>query len=779
MNRIAIIGNYVPRQCGIATFTTDLCESIASQFPQVTSFAIPVNDRPQGYAYPPRVRFELAEDDVTSYHQAADFLNINKVDVVCLQHEFGIFGGAEGSHILGLLDELRMPLVTTLHTVPHQPNAVQRKVLEAIAERSDRLVVMTQKGRRFLEDIYRIAEEKIVVIPHGIPDVPFTDPNYYKDHFGVEGRFVLLTFGLLSRNKGIEYVVRALPRIVRHVPKAVYVVVGATHPNVLRAEGESYRLSIQRLARKLGVEKHIVFHNRFVSLEELVEFIGAADVYITPYLNRDQIVSGTLAYALGMGKAVVSTPYWHAEELLADGAGLLVPFRDAEHLADAVIRLAENEAERHAMRKQGYKRGRKMIWPEVAKRYMETFETAIREHLARPRIRFRFKTLGEKKLELPAIKLDYLAALTDSAGVLQHAVGTVPNLREGYCTDDNARALVLTVLLDQLGKEQQATVRGLARRYLGLLWYAFNDECGRFRNFMGCDRSWKESVGSPDSHGRCLWALATVLGRSDDEGLRIAAGRLFEQALPAVHSFPDLRPAAYCLIGLREYLKRYEGDRTVQQSRTLLAERLLSAYRNTAASDWPWFEPKVTYANARLPHALLLAGSDMGRHDMVDAALESLDWLVRIQTASDGHFRPIGNNGFYFRGQSPARFDQQPIEAAAMVSACLAAHRATREERWLHEARRAFEWFLGRNDVGASLYDPVTGGCYDGLTPQGVNRNQGAESTICFLMALGELHLQLHRHPVSESPDGEPVSASSSCGPHYLTESRKRETAPR
>jgi glycosyltransferase involved in cell wall biosynthesis len=760
VKRIAVIGNYVPRQCGIATFTTDLCESLAGQFPELTCFAIPVNDTQPGYNYPARVRFELSEDDLTSYRQAADFLNINKVDLVCLQHEFGIYGGPEGSHILWLLRDLRPPVVTTLHTIPAKPSPAQRKVLMEIVARSDRVVVMSQKGLDFLREIYGVAADKIDLIPHGIPDVPFADPNFYKDHFGVEGRFVILSFGLLGRNKGIENIIKALPEVLARYPKIVFMVVGATHPNVLRTEGESYRLFLQRLAQDLGVEQNVIFYNRFVSLEELIELIGATDLYVTPYLNQDQIVSGTLAYALGSGKAVVSTPYWYAEELLADGAGILVPFAAPDALAHAILHLVESEAERHAIRKQAYLLGRGMIWPVVAQRYMQSFTRAYQDRSERPRVAFSAKTLAEGKAELPPLKLQHLHQMTDAVGLLQHAVATVPNYSEGYTVDDNARALVLTILLEELGKEWLGQTAAVASRYLALLWHAFNPELGRFRNFMSYDRRWLEEVGSEDSHGRALWGLGTVLGRSRQKGLRAAAARLFEMALPAVHEFTHLQSTAFALVALHEYLRQFPGDRAAQDARTALAERVYAAYRNTASDDWPWFEDALTYGNAKLPQVMLLSGRWMGQPRMVEAGLKALGWLASIQTSGDGHFVPIGNRGFYRRGAEPARFDQQPIEAQTMVSACIEAYHVTGHQWWKQQARRAFEWFLGRNDLGVALYDPLTGGCCDGLTPEGANVNEGAESTLAFLVSLTELRLLEHIIPVGEDQvpgDGQPV----------------------
>jgi len=738
IDRIAFIGNYLPRQCGIATFTTDLCEAFAAEYPQTTCIALPVNDIEEGYSYPPRVRFELTEKDIDSYHRAADFLNINNVDLVSLQFEYGIFGGRAGSHILALLRELRMPLVTTLHTILREPDSDQRRVLEEVAGLSDRLVVMSERGAAFLKEVYGVPPEKIDLIPHGIPDVPFVDPSFHKDLFGVEGKLVLLSFGLLSANKGIEHVIAALPAIVARFPNVVYIVLGATHPHVIQQEGETYRLSLQWLAQEKGVESQVIFYNRFVSLEELIEFIGAADIYITPYLNVQQIVSGTLAYTVGAGKAVISTPYWYAEELLADGRGVLVPFRDPAALAEQVIELLNNEAKRHAMRKRAYLFGRAMIWPQVARAYLKSFDRARaeRRHFIAPG--FPAKALDNRPGELPPLKLDHLRHMTDETGMLQHAIFTVPNYREGYTTDDNARALMVSVLLEALGSSEALD---LASRYLAFLWYAFNAETGRFRNFMDYQRHWLEDGGSDDSHGRALWALGTLLGRSNTPALHSMAGRLFEQTLPAILETSSPRAWAFALIGIHEYLQRYAGDRRAGQVREELAGRLLTLYQSNRSDEWRWFEPGLSYCNAAPPHALIMCGQSIPQEAMTEAGLESLAWLTAVQRGDSGHFVPIGSNGFYERGGVRARFDQQPIEAQAMVSACLEAYRITGDKRWRKEARRAFEWFLGRNDLNLPIYDPTTGGCRDGLHPDRSNENQGAESTLAFLQALLELRL--------------------------------------
>jgi len=742
-SRIAVIGNYLPRQCGIATFTTDLCSAISAEYGAARLQALPVNDTPQGYDYPARVRWSLAQDDLTSYQAAAEFLNFNNIDMVCLQHEYGIFGGPAGSHILELLRGLKMPVVTTLHTVLREPNPDQRMVMTEIAELSDRLIVMSELSSQFLQEIFKVPSSKIDMVPHGVPDLPFLDPNFYKDRFGVEGKAVLLTFGLLSPNKGIENVIQALPDILSRHKNVVYMVAGATHPHILRREGDQYRDYLQALAKQVGVESSVIFHNRFVSPEEMIEFIGAADIYITPYRHEEQVVSGTLAYALGAGKAIISTPYWHAIELLDDRRGALVPFQNPGAIAQKTIELLDTPAIRHAMRKRAYLFAREMVWKRVAQGYMGSFARVRGDRMANPRVQFSSCSATKALNRLPELKLDHLNKLTNDTGIMQHAIFTIPNSGEGYTTDDNARALVFTVLLDQLQENQSGAAPQIpdsSYRHLAFLEHAFNPENGRFRNFFGYDRRWNEAQGSEDSQGRALWGLGTVLGRSKDQGLRGAAGRLFEFSLPAAMKLTSPRAWAYTLLGIQEYLGSYPGDRDAQKVRSALALRLLEMYDSVRTPDWIWFENILAYGNARLPQALLIAGSACSDDRMVSTGLEALDWLVKTQRCeAKGHFVPIGSQGFYRQGEEKARFDQQPIEAAGAVSACLEAYRITGDDRWRTEAWAAFNWFLGENDLQLPLYDSATGGCRDGLHPDRANENQGAESTLSFLMSLLEM----------------------------------------
>ncbi len=743
-SRIAVVGNYLPRHCGIATFTTDLCSAISEEYGAARLLALPVNDTQQGYDYPARVRWSLAQDDIQSYQEAAEFLNFNNIDMVCLQHEYGIFGGPAGSHILHLLRALKMPVVTTLHTVLREPDPNQLMVMEEIAELSDRLIVMSQLSSQFLQEIFKVPGSKIDMVPHGVPNLPFLDPNFYKDRFGVEGKAVLLTFGLLSPNKGIENVIQALPQVLSKHKNVVYIVAGATHPHILRRDGDKYRGSLQALAKEMGVESQVIFHDRFVSPEEMVEFIGAADIYITPYRHEAQVVSGTLAYALGAGKAIISTPYWHAIELLDDRRGALVPFQNPGAIAQKTTELLDTPAIRHAMRKRAYLFAREMVWKRVAQGYMESFARVRSDRMETPKVQFSARITSKALDQLPELKLNHLNQMTDDTGMLQHAIFTIPNRREGYTTDDNARALILAVLLERLDKDRSVEAgvppAKSASLYLSCLEHAFNPAKGRFKNFLRYDRRWNEPVGSEDCHGRALWALGTVLGRSKDQGLRGAAGRLFEFSLPTILEFSSPRAWAYTLLGIQEYLTSYPGDRDAQKVRSALSHRLLGMYESIRRTDWKWFENIIAYGNARLPQALLLVGSACSDDRMISAGLESLDWLSSTQRCEiNRHFVPIGSQGFYRQDGEKARFDQQPLEAAGAVSACLQAYRVTGDSRWRGEAWSAFNWFLGDNDLQLPLYDSTTGGCRDGLHPDRANENQGAESTLSFLMALVEM----------------------------------------
>jgi len=733
--RFAFLGTYVPRACGIATFTHDLCEAVANESGEGTQcFAVAMNDVPEGYDYPERVRFEIRQNVLGDYRRASDYLNTNQVDALFLQHEFGIFGGEAGGHLLALLGELRMPIITALHTVLREPTAKQRRVVEALLRLSDRLVVLSERAGAFLREVYGAPAEQVALIHHGIPDLPFVDPNFYKDQFGVAGRPVLLSFGLLSPNKGLEYAIDAVAEVAKSRADVVYFIVGATHPHVKRSSGEEYRLTLQRRAAERGVGDNVVFINRFVELEELCEFLGCADLYLTPYLSREQVASGTLAYAMGAGKAVISTPYWYAEEMLSGDRGRLAPFRDAHALAERIGELLTEEVLRHTLRKNAYTFCRQMVWKEVARAYLNVYQDVLDSPRARPGPLPAPRVLSERHWQLPDVDLRHLRTLSDDTGILQHARFTIPWREHGYSTDDNARALVVALEVYQMLGEPE--VLALGSVYLGFLEYAFNEEARRFRNFLSYDRRWREETGSEDSHGRAIWGLGMAVALSPNEGFGAAAVNLFHRSVGATAQLQSPRAVALALIGIHAYLRRFGGDSSVRRLREELALRLYRQFEGCATAEWPWLEESLNYANGRLVQALLLSGQWLGHGKMVEQGLGSLHWLMKVQTAPDGHLVPVGNNGWYVRSGTKARFDQQPVEASALLDACLEAYNVTQDPQWLQEASKCLEWFLGRNDLGVSLYDHTTGGCRDGLLAEGPNRNEGAESTVAWLLSL-------------------------------------------
>ena len=737
IDSVAVIGNYLPRQCGIATFTTDLVEGLSAEAPDIYTWVVAMNDTPEGYAYPEKVRFEIKQNKLSDYSIASQFLNISQTDIVCVQHEYGLFGGPAGSHLLKLLGDLRMPVVTTLHTVLKDPAPEYREVMCKLSDLSDKLVVMSRKASDFLKDIYAVPEEKIAVIHHGIPDTPFIDSSFNKDKFGVEGKKVLLTFGLLSPNKGIENVLQALPEVIKKHPDVAYIILGATHPNILKFHGDAYRIMLQQLVRKLDIDEYVIFQNRFVELKELCEFLGIADLYVIPYLEESQISSGTLAYAMGAGKAVISTPYWYATEMLAEGRGRIVPFRNPDAMAEQIIDLLDNDVDRHAMRKKAYMFSRDAVWKEVSRKYLQVFSEVQQTRTRNPRPRHSYveNIKAITKFELPEIKLDHLKAFTDDTGMLQHANYTIPDRTHGYCTDDNARALLVAAMGQKYLPTNGFGLDFLSGHYLGFLLYAYNEKNGRFRNFTTYSRQWMEEIGSEDAHGRAIWCLGKAVAFLDDPGQLAMSTTLFNKALRAVENFHSPRAIAFCLVGMNAYLDKFSGDSIVRRILEGFGERLFDQFKSNGTDDWPWLENALNYANGKLPHALLLSGNRMQRNDMIHMGLNSLKWLLAIQT-EDNHFVPIGCNGWYKKDGHRARFDQQPLEASAMVEACVEAFIVTRDHIWFENAVMCFNWFLGHNDLNMPLYDPKTGGCRDGLMADGINQNEGAESALSWLLSL-------------------------------------------
>ena len=737
LRRIAVIGNSLPRRCGIATFTTDLQQAISTSRPNLETCIVAMTDHGQTYDYPKAVAFQVQDDKIEEYIRAAEFLNAGRFDTVCLQHEFGIFGGEAGGHILELLSRLTAPVVTTFHTVLANPTAAQRAVMERIVEASSKVVVMANKGRELLRSVYQVPDDKIEVIAHGIPDAAFVEPDAAKARLGYDGKPVILTFGLLSPNKGIEVMIDAMPSILKRSADAVYVVLGATHPNLVRDQGEAYRNRLMRRVRELGVEDHVVFLDRFVDLPTLLEFISMCDVYVTPYLNEAQMTSGTLAYSFGLGKPVVSTPYWHARELLANGRGVLVPFGDAAAIGLEIAGLLTDDVRRQAMCRRAYAVSRTMTWERTAEHYMSVFESASQGHWLKVIASSNAASPEPRSPAAPDMQIGHFLSMCDDTGLFQHAVHSVPDRSHGYCVDDNARAMVLACALNDPGEQPLSEV--LTARFAAFVQHAWNPDTGRFRNFMGFNRTWLEASGSEDSHARTLWALGETARSDARPSRRQWAAALFAEALSTVETFRSPRAWAFTLLGLGAYCAAAPDDLHAQEIRHSLADRLMSCLAAVETPDWVWFEEGLAYDNARLPQALMMTGAATQTPEYVEAGLRSLRWLMTQQTTPAGHFRPVGTAGFGELRQLPRAFDQQPVEATATIAACLTAWRADGDAEWKALATRAFTWFLGSNDLSVALVDLHTGSCRDGLHPDRANENRGGESVVCYLLGLAEI----------------------------------------
>lgn len=730
--RVVLIGSFPPRRCGIATFTRDVHDALKTAAPELDCRVVAMTDVGGDHDYGPEVMVQVRQDRAADYLEAARRINESNPDAVCVQHEFGLYGGPAGEYLMLMLDAVTAPVTTTLHTLLTRPDADQRRVLDRLIARSARVIVMAERGRRILADVWNAPSSKIVVTPHGAPDRPLIDTAGPKARLGLNGHEVMLTFGLLSPGKGLESVIRALPRIIQARPTALYVVLGATHPHLIAREGEAYRDGLSDLARELGVGDQVRFHNRYVDTPLLLDWLAAADLYVTPYLNEAHITSGTLSYAVALGKAVISTPYWHAQELLADGRGVLTPFNDPDALAGAAIDLLGDPSRMATLRRRAWEAGRETIWSRLADRYIGAFAEA---HAAQSAARIANAGPGGHRPDpLPRPALGGVRRMTDSVGMMQHSIHDIPDRNHGYCVDDNARALLLMHRLRSVGAHSAET-QALAETYSAFVHHAWNDDAGRFRNFMAYDRSWLEDIGSDDSVARAWWSVAVTACEAASPALRRWARHMAIRIIPHLDGFTALRTYAFLVLGLAS-LVRAEPDLTRERD---LLERLARGLAGVLAGreshDWRWFEDGLTYDNARLPEALLRAGQVLADEAMIQGGLRSLDWLCRMQTGVGGVFRAVGtaNFGRPFTVEEP--FDQQPLEAAATVDACAAAFAASGDARWLAEARRAFDWFLGKNDLGAPLADPLTGDCYDGLTARGPNHNRGAESVLSFQLA--------------------------------------------
>jgi glycosyltransferase involved in cell wall biosynthesis len=723
VTRVALIGNSPPRLCGLATFTRDVYEAIHSVFPQVAIDLYAMNDPGSVYDYGSEVSCTIDQDDLASYRVAAQRINDSAADVVLVQHEYGIFGGPAGSYLLRLLDRVTAPVVVTLHTVLEHPNADQRDVLEALARRASKMIVMADKGREILGRVHGIPASRIAVVPHGVPDRPLVPTAAMKGRFGFSSRQVMLTFGLLSPNKGIETIIRALPAIVAEHPNLLYVVLGATHPHLKAREGEAYRDRLKALADELGVGDAVRFVDGFLAQDELLDYLQASDVYVIPYLTETQITSGTLAYAVALGKPVVSTPFWHAEEVLGDGTGILVPFGDSERFAREIVTLLDTPSRIAELSHRAYAAGRSMLWRKFADTYLAICGDAVRK---RP---VRLLPHRAQDHELVPPRLEAIERMTDSCGMIQHSIFAVPDRNHGYCVDDNCRALMLMNRMEG-GAAQRAGQ--LATVYASFVQHAWNGERGRFRNFMGYDRAWLEAEGSEDSFGRSLWAIGCTVAEAQSLDMRRWALHLFDQVAPHALVLGSPRTGAFAVLGAAAVLGAHPDHPLARKLIDYFGQELLAQLRRERRPDWNWFEAVLAYDNARLPEALIRAGVLLRDAAMVEEGLAALAWLDDMQKNEDGQFRAVGTDSFMRAYAQPLPFDQQPLEAWATVDATLFAYDVTGDARWTDAAWRAHSWYLGSNDLALPMATPGDGGCFDGLMSDRVNLNQGAESILAY-----------------------------------------------
>jgi glycosyltransferase involved in cell wall biosynthesis len=727
--KVAYIATYPPRECGIGTFTRNLFNSMVNSNNTgdgAEGVIVAMNDQEAGYDYPEEVKFTIRQEQQADYIEAAKFINFSGADICILEHEFGIFGGRNGVYILPLLHRLQIPLIVTLHTVLKQPSYNEKAILVGICNMAQKVVVMSQKAVLFLTTIYDVPAEKIEIIEHGVPDLQFNQVATKKE-FKLENKKVLLTFGFISRNKGIETVIKALPAIVEKYPETIYIILGKTHPAVLRHSGEEYRIYLLRLIKNLKLEKHVLFLNEFVNQKELFKYLYASDIYITPYLNEAQITSGTLSYAVGTGAAVISTPYWHAEELLAGGRGRLFDFNDSTALSGVLMELLDNPSEMLELRQKAYAYGREITWPKIGERYNLLSAKIVEDHTDSPPEKDNF---FDPQL-LPPFMLDHVKRMTDDTGIIQHAKFGIPNLKEGYCLDDNARALLMVLMAYKQNKHPLAL--SLSPIYLSYIHYMQNDD-GTFKNFLSFNRNFLDEVGSEDSFGRAIWALGYLIGNAPNDAYFQSGKEIFFDAAPNFEKLKSIRSIANTIIGISYYLKSNPSDDGMIERLRKLTNVLMEEYSKCRSENWHWFESLLAYDNAMLPLSLLHAAGILNDEKIDAVAIESMNFLASI-TLKDGYLSIIGNEQWYVKDGTQSMFAQQPLDALAMVLMFHQAYDLTKDKQYLSKLYTSFMWFLGENDLRMSLYDFETKGCCDGLESYGVNRNQGAESTLAYLIS--------------------------------------------
>jgi glycosyltransferase involved in cell wall biosynthesis len=728
--KLAFIGTFPPRECGIGTFTNNLFDSILSSYKNrgngYESFVVALSDNGLVYDYPEQVKQIIRQEHQEDYLQAVKYINLSGADICILEHEFGIFGGQNGVYILPLLHRLEIPLIVTLHTILKTPSYNEKIVMQEICKMANHIVVMTNKAIEFLVEIYKIPSEKIALIEHGVPDFYF-NPEKSKKEFKLENKKVLLTFGFISRNKGIETVIKALPGLVQKYPNMLYIILGKTHPNVLRHSGEEYRVFLMRLIKNLQLEKHVQFLNEFIDVDDLFKYLSASDIYITPYLNEAQITSGTLSYAVGIGSAVISTPYWHAAELLADGKGRLFNFNDSDELTSILTELLDNPDKLKELKQKAYDYGREIIWPKIGEKYALLAETVLKNG---HNVEFKEETVLDL-LILPPFSLTHINRLTDDTGIIQHAKFGIPNLKEGYCLDDNARALLMVLMAFRQMKDARALE--LSPIYLSYIHYMQNAN-GTFKNFLSFSRNYMDEVGSEDSFGRTIWALGYLMGNAPNDAYYQTGKLIFFNAAPNFENLKSIRSIANTMIGISYYLKSNPSDDAMTERLRSLANVLMNHYNENETQDWKWFESLLAYDNGILPLALLHSAQILNSEKVTKIAIDSMNFLTR-HTLNDNYLSIIGNEKWFNKNGERSVFAQQPIDAMAMVLMYHQAFHVTKDKEYLNKLYTSFLWFLGENDLRMSLFDFETKGCCDGFERYGVNRNQGAESSLAYLIS--------------------------------------------
>ena len=728
--KFAYIGTYPPRECGIGTFTKNLLNFMVGNNEIETNlnegFVVAMNDYEQSYNYPEEVKLTIRQEHQRDYLRAAKFINLSGADLCILEHEFGIFGGQHGVYILPLIHMLNIPLIVTLHTIIKSPSYDEKLILQGICKMANKVVVMSHRAIEFLISIYNIPKEKIVFIEHGVPDLQFSQ-RQSKNEFKLENKKILLTFGFISRNKGIETVIKALPKVVKNHPEVLYIILGKTHPNVIRYSGEEYRIYLQRLVKSLKVENHVMFLNKFINQKELFKYLSASDIYITPYLNEAQITSGTLSYAVGVGSAVISTPYWHASELLADGRGKLFNFNDSDELSTILIELLDKPELLKELRRKAYDYGRKITWTETGKKYVLLAEKTVSEKIE---VFEKKETIIDPSI-LPPFSLAHINRLTDSTGIFQHAKFGIPNLKEGYCLDDNARALLMTLMANSIKKDSRALE--LSYTYISYVLYMQNKD-GTFRNFLSFNRNFLDEAGSEDTFGRTIWALGYLLGNSPNDAYYQTGNSLFFNASPNFEKLQSVRGIANTIIGVCYYLRSNPSDDSMTERLRNLAYKLVKHYEENSSAGWKWFELLLTYDNGILPLALMHSAEILNDDKTAGIAMKSMNFLTNV-TFRDGYISIVGNEKWYKKDGECSMFAQQPIDVMAMVLMFYQAFRLTKDKEYLNKLFTSFMWFLGENDLRISLFDFTTKGCCDGLENYGINRNEGAESSLAYLIS--------------------------------------------